>query len=109
MHRSAGLVCCPITLIETAPQFAGNIDETKEFITSCDIDCQESWSSMSTTNSLNAWARYSELKRKGLATKRPIADILIGGFAESLEGLITRNEIDFRPAFPKLKIIGPTI
>jgi len=53
------------------------------------------------------WARYVELKRKGEAIKRPMADLLIGICAMSYQGLITRNAKDFVSVFPSLSVIEP--
>jgi len=41
------------------------------------------------------------------STKRPVADVLIGGFALRFDGLITRNTDDFRKLFPALRLIRP--
>ncbi len=46
-------------------------------------------------------------KRVGEASKRPVADVLIGAYALSKGGLITRNEDDFRALFPNLLIYNP--
>jgi len=40
-------------------------------------------------------------------SKRPVADLLIGGFAANRQGLITRNPDDFHRWFPKLVIREP--
>ncbi|MBM3833050.1 MAG: type II toxin-antitoxin system VapC family toxin [Verrucomicrobia bacterium] len=39
--------------------------------------------------------------------KRPLADILIGAFALRFDGLLTRNETDFRSVFSQLTIVSP--
>ena len=39
--------------------------------------------------------------------ERPIADVMIGAYALSKGGLITRNEDDFRSLYPTLKIFNP--
>jgi hypothetical protein len=36
-----------------------------------------------------------------------MADILIGAFAERFDGLLTRNESDFRSVFPTMPILVP--
>ena len=46
-------------------------------------------------------------KRNGEATKRPIADVMIGAYALQKGGLITRNEDDFRSLYPELTIYNP--
>ena len=54
-----------------------------------------------------AWYEHIRRKRKGEVVKRPIADVMIGAYAESKGGLITRNEDDFRVLFQSLKIFNP--
>ena len=44
---------------------------------------------------------------KGEASKRPIADVMIGAYALQKGGLITRNEDDFRSLYPELPIYNP--
>ena len=39
--------------------------------------------------------------------KRPVADVLIAGFAERFQGIITRNAADFRNILPTLTVIEP--
>jgi hypothetical protein len=36
-----------------------------------------------------------------------VADVLIGAFASTRGGLLTRNPGDFTPVFPSLRILGP--
>ena len=43
----------------------------------------------------------------GEVGKRPIADVMIGAYALKHDGLITRNEDDFRSLYPTLKIFNP--
>ena len=54
-----------------------------------------------------AWYEHVLRKRKGEATKRPIADVMIGAYALQKGGLITRNEDDFRSLYPTLNIYNP--
>ena len=53
------------------------------------------------------WNRYVMAKRATRIPKRPLADVLIGAFASRFDGLLTRNESDFRPVFPALNITVP--
>ncbi|MCX6539760.1 MAG: hypothetical protein NT151_12625 [Acidobacteria bacterium] len=39
--------------------------------------------------------------------RRPVADVLIGAFASTRQGLLTRNPTDFAPVFPSLTIVTP--
>ena len=54
-----------------------------------------------------AWHDHIQKKRKDVVSKRPIADVMIGAYAESKGGLITRNEDDFHALFPNLRIFNP--
>jgi predicted nucleic acid-binding protein len=45
------------------------------------------------------------LKRLKKVTKRPVADLLIGGFSLRHQGLITRNPSDFLPFYPELAVV----
>jgi len=53
------------------------------------------------------WNDYVHARRSTRVPKRPVADLLIGGFALSRAGVITRNAADFRRWFPKLVIHEP--
>jgi predicted nucleic acid-binding protein len=57
-----------------------------------------------------AWSRYIARRREHppRSAKRPVADVLIGGFALRFDGLITRNTGDFRKLFPGLRLICRT-
>ncbi len=46
-------------------------------------------------------------RRAGPAPKRPLADVLIGALATRFQGILTRNEADFRQVFPTLKLLVP--
>ena len=46
-------------------------------------------------------------KRLQDVPKRPVADVMIGAFSSRFDGLITRNQNDFTPWFPKMKLIVP--
>ena len=54
-----------------------------------------------------AWYEHILRKRAGKVLKRPVADVIIGSFALKNEGLITRNEDDFRSLYPTLNIFNP--
>jgi predicted nucleic acid-binding protein len=58
-------------------------------------------------NGHRAWNTYVQARRAGKSDKRPVADILIGGFAMNRSGLVTRNTADFKRWFPKLTIREP--
>jgi len=64
----------------------------------------EVWTQADTEEAHRAWHRYVTARRATKIAKRPLADILIGAFASRFDGLLTRNESDFKAAFPNLKI-----
>ncbi len=102
-----GLLVCPITYIELAPAFGGNGEEQRRFFDQAGIDYQSGWTVVDTEAGHQAWHRHVTARRQGAAAKRPIADVLIGAFASSRRGLMTRNADDFRKNFPNLMILEP--
>jgi predicted nucleic acid-binding protein len=102
-----GLAICPITQIELAPAFDGDLDEQKHFLAQAGIDHQGSWTVADTEAAHRAWHLHIVARRSGALSKRPVADILIGAFAANRRGLITRNPRDFRRNFPHLTILEP--
>lgn len=54
-----------------------------------------------------AWYEHVLRKRSGMEGKRPVADVMIGAYALSKGGLITRNEADFRTLYSPLEIFNP--
>lgn len=105
-HQSDGLVICPVTLIELAPAFLGDWKRAQEFMTQLGLDPQAAWLLADTHAAFAARHRHIEAKRGGRCERRPVADIQIGAFALRHQGLLTRNESDFRRWFPSLKIIS---
>lgn len=106
-HLSDGLEISPITLVELAPAFHGDLEEQKTFLRLAGIQFENSWSVQDTEEAHRAWHRHIMGRRKGNVRKRPVADLLIGAFAMNRRGLITRNAGDFRKAFPDLNILEP--
>ena len=102
-----GLVVCPVTTVELAPQFQSSFHHQEGFLRGCGIDSSEPWLRADTLAAHAAWARYVSLKRAGATPKRPIADILIGAFACRFQGLVTRNPHHFTPFFPGLTLASP--
>jgi predicted nucleic acid-binding protein len=102
-----GLTVSPVTMIELSPAFDGDIAEQKRFLEGAGISHSEAWSTTDIEASHSAWNTYVSSRRTDKSPKRPIADILIGGFAAKRQGLITRNPSDFRRWFPKLAIREP--
>ena len=94
-------------MIELSAAFNGDISEQKRFLEGAGITHAEAWTAADVDASHMAWNAYVVARRKDRAPKRPIADILIGGFAANRQGLVTRNPSDFRRWFPKLVIREP--
>lgn len=105
--ESGGLVICPVTFVELAPAFGGNVKPLEEFLFNLDIEHREDWLWEDTTKAYAAWSRYVQKRRAGQATKRPVADVLIGAFASRFDGLLTRNAGDFSKIFPQLPVLEP--
>jgi predicted nucleic acid-binding protein len=102
-----GIAVSPVTMIELSAAFDGDISEQKRFLEGAGITYDEAWTAADVDVSHFAWNAYVVARRKDKAPKRPIADILIGGFAANRQGLVTRNSADFRRWFPKLVIREP--
>ncbi len=104
---SEGLAICPVTQIELAPAFEGDLAAQKTFLNQAGIHHHLGWTIADTEAAHRAWQLHIAARRAGTLPKRPIADILIGAFAANRRGLITRNPGDFRPNFPNLIILEP--
>lgn len=102
-----GLEISPVTQIELAPAFDGDLDEQKCFLSLAGIHYQNGWTVEDTETAHSAWQQHISARRGGIIPKRPLADILIGAFASNRRGLITRNARDFRKNFPGLTILEP--
>jgi len=72
-----------------------------------DSTVSESWTMADTEAAHAAWNACVTARRTARIPRRPVADLLIGGFASNRQGLITRNAGDFRPWFPSLEILQP--
>jgi predicted nucleic acid-binding protein len=104
-----GLTICPVTFVELAPAFEGDTIEQKRFLNLAGISCLDVWSVADTEAAHAAWTRYVSARRTDRVQKRPVADLLIGGFAAGRRGLVTRNPDDFSRWFPSLKIRVPRV
>jgi len=105
--RTEGLIVCPVSYVELSPVFDGDVKAQQEFLYHACVDWREPWTETDTRASAIAWNRHVVGRRTGTARKRPLADVLIGGFAMRFQGLLTRNPADFRPSFPQLTIQTP--
>jgi predicted nucleic acid-binding protein len=104
-----GLAVCPVTMVELSPAFAGNLAEQKRFLEQAGISYDEMWTAADTEGAHCAWNNYVAARRQSRAGKRPVADLLIGAYAENRTGLVTRNAGDFVRWFPRLKVHEPKL
>jgi predicted nucleic acid-binding protein len=102
-----GLTVSSVTMVELSAAFDGDISEQKRFLEQAGISHSEAWTAADTDAAHRAWNTYVKTRRTDKVPKRPVADILIGGFAVNRLGLVTRNPDDFRRWFPKLLIREP--
>ena len=107
LKRTDGLTICPVTYVELAPVFNGDQAAQNEFLFNLGVNWSEAWTQLDTEEAHRAWHRYVAARRTARVPKRPLADILIGAFASRCDGILTRNESDFRTVFPKLVIAVP--
>lgn len=105
--RPDGLVISPITYAELAPVFEGDSTRQELFLYHLQVSWSEVLTRAETLAAHSAWYRYVQSRRLRRIDKRPMADILIGAFAERFAGLLTRNEADFRSVFPSLQVMVP--
>jgi predicted nucleic acid-binding protein len=94
-YLAEGLIICPVTYIELAPEFSGDSALQEEFFQRVGVQWLEPWTRRDTENAFHLWAHHVAKKRSGHATKRPVADVLIEAFAQRFQGLITRNPKHF--------------
>jgi predicted nucleic acid-binding protein len=111
LHKllSQGLTISPVTMVELSVAFSGDLEEQKRFLDQAGISYEEPWTAADTEEAHTAWNAYIVAKRQSQAAKRPVADILIGGFAMNRTGLVTRNPRDFSRWFPRLKLQEPNV
>jgi predicted nucleic acid-binding protein len=102
-----GLVVCPVTFVELAPAFGGQLQPLEEFLHNLGIDYREDWTWEDTRRANAAWSIHVQRRRKNAVPRRPVADVLIGAFASRFDGLLTRNSADFLSLHPGLKIVEP--
>ena len=106
-RRSEGLIVAPVTYVELAPVFDGDLARQELFLYHLEVSWPQVWTHAETLAAHAAWQRHVQAKRVRRIQKRPMADLLIGAFAERRDGLLTRNEADFRSVFPNLRIVVP--
>ena len=106
--RGDGLVVCPISLVEITPQFGGDFNQVRLFVRRMGVNAETPWLTVDTASAAAGWTRYVLAKRQGHAVRRPVADLLIGGFACRFQGLVTRNPSHFSPFYPQLQTLVVT-
>lgn len=107
--KSEGLTIAPLTYVELAPALGGDIRAQDYFLSEIGIDVDFDGKKNIVLAAHRAWYDHIRRKRKGEVIKRPIADVMIGAYAEAKGGLITHNEDDFRALFPTLTIFNPAM
>jgi predicted nucleic acid-binding protein len=95
-----GLILCPVTYIELAPEFAGDAALQEAFFQRVGVQWLVPWTQRDTENAFHLWADHEAKKRAG---KRSVAEVLIEAFAQRFQGLITRNA----KQFATVKVVTP--
>lgn len=108
-YVSDGLVICPVSMIELSPAFGGDFMRQKEFLGLCGVSYDQDFDAIDVMRSHQVWNDYIQKKRLLKIPKRPVADLMIGAFSTRFDGLITRNQKDFKPWFPELKLVMPRL
>jgi predicted nucleic acid-binding protein len=103
----SGLVISPITYVELAPAFDGSARLLDEFLAGIGVDETAGWTNQDRDAAFAAWARHVSDRRARRSPRRPVADVLIGALAMRCEALITRNGPDFRPLYPRIRVVDP--
>lgn len=107
-----GLLACPVTSLELAPAFLGDLGAQRRFFAICGVSDIEDFTIADVRLGYSPWNEYITAKRRRRSPKLPkrsIADMMIGAFACRFDGLITRNGSDFQPWFPQLVILDPMV
>ncbi len=102
------LTIAPLTYVELSPEFNGDAVAQNEFLDGIWVQRDFDGNFDAVLEAHRAWNEHVLRKRSGLDRKRPIADVLIGAYALTKGGLITRNETDFRALYPTLRILNPS-
>lgn len=97
----------PVTYAELAPVFDGEAAREELFLYQLQVSWLEAWSQAETLAAHSGWHRCVHARRLRRVSKRPIANVLSGAFAQQFDGLLTRSESDFRSVFPDLRVRSP--
>ena len=101
-----GLCICPVTLVELAPSFP-EVHKLRDFLLDYAIDGNVGFASLDAEAAHLLWQRLIQRRRLTGSPRRPLADVLIAGFARCRRGLITRNSTDFAVIAPELPLWIP--
>ena len=105
--RPDGLLICPVSDVALAPVFDADESLQQQFLQNMAVSWQEPWTEADTRAARLGWHEYVTRRRTGPVPKRPLADVLIGAFAQRFQGILTRNDADFRQLFPSLPVLTP--
>lgn len=105
-HSADGLPVCPVTLIEMAPAFRGDFSAERIWLENLGISSREPWLEEDTERSHALSNGFITRKRAREAGKRPIADVLIAGFALRFQGVIVGHRTFY--VEQKLRVPDPT-
>lgn len=94
-HLAAGLVISPVTFVELAPAFDGDISLQEKFLEQNGVEWLEAWTHADTEGAHRLWFDHVKRKRAGHGSRRPVADVFIEAHARRFHGLITRNPKHF--------------
>jgi predicted nucleic acid-binding protein len=107
-HLGEGLTISPVSYVELAPVFDSSRRLLDEFLAGLGIDTSAIFDMADRNAAFSAWARHISQRRASKASRRPVADLLIGALALRHDGLITRNGDDFLTLYPRITIVDPT-
>ena len=106
-HLPDGLVVCPVSYVELFPACRGKETVLQSFLQQLGVQGHEPWIWADTQKAGTLWNQHVIRKKKALTGKRPLGDVLIGAYAYRFQGLITRNQVDFRNLCPGLTLVSP--
>jgi len=106
LAKAGSVVICPVSVVELGPTFP-DASKLRDFLLDYGIDAAEAFTSEDAEVGRSAWQRIIAARRSTGTPRRPIADILIGAFAQRRNGIITRNGRDFTTLFPHLPVWTP--